>query len=107
MTCADSLRRTTRFYHARAGIASGQPHRVMDSQIILDAIREKVEELHKSVKEYESDTFSASASELTDAEALTITANIIKWQLQRLIDTETMDGVLLSEELENIRPDED
>lgn len=79
----------------------------MDSQIILDAIREKVEELHKTVREYESDTFSASASELTDGEALTITANLIKYALQRLIDTDTMDGVRLSEELENIRPDED
>lgn len=86
---------------------SARKHKAMDSQIILDAIREKVEELHKTVKEYESDTFSASASELTEAEALTITANLIKYALQGLIDTDTMDGVRLSEELENIRPDED
>ena len=77
------------------------------TQRILDAIRPKVVELLDTVKQYESDTFSASASGLTDDEAFTITAELINHALQQLIDTDTLDGVRLAEELDNIRPDEE
>lgn len=79
----------------------------MEGQEIMDAIRPKVLELLATVAEYESDTFSASASKLTEEEADTITIALISHALQRLIDTDTLDGVRLSEELENIREDED
>ncbi len=77
------------------------------TQRILDAVRPKIVELLDTVREYESDTFSASASELTDDEAFTITIELTNYALQRLIDTDTLDGVRLSEELDNIRPEEE
>lgn len=70
---------------------------------ILDAIAPKVEELLKTVQEYESDTFSATGSELTEEEAIIITVALIEHATQQLIDTDTLDGVRLAEELENIR----
>lgn len=73
------------------------------TQKILDALRPKVEELFDSIKSYESDTFSASGSEITDGEVATVTLNLVQEAVQALIDTDTLDGVRLSEELENIR----
>lgn len=75
----------------------------MYKEQILEAIAPKVVELLGEVIGYESDTFSASATELTDSEATKITTELITYALQQLIDTDTLDGVRLSEELENIR----
>lgn len=64
---------------------------------------EKYMELVKSIQEYESDTFSATASKLTKKEANHIANLLVCHAIQDLIDTDTMDGVRLSEELEDLR----
>ncbi len=67
----------------------------------------KIRELQKTIEEYESDTFSASASKLTKEEAERMTETLIVRTIQRLIDTETMDGLMLQSELDEIRPEEE
>lgn len=69
----------------------------------IEKLTAKAGELLAAVKEYESDTFSASARHLTDDEAEAITAALIGHAIQQLIDTDTLDGVRLTEELENVR----
>lgn len=63
-------------------------------------------DLNRTVVEYESDTFSASACKLTGEESDKITEELVVYALKQLIDLDTLDGVRLSEELENIRPEE-
>jgi hypothetical protein len=60
-------------------------------------------ELVKTIAEYESDTFSSEASEITQAEAEQVAFELVRRDIQARIDTDTMDGVDISEELEEIR----
>lgn len=68
-----------------------------------EPVVKKFLELVKTIKEYESDTFSASAVGLKRSEALRMASAIACHALQELIDCDTLDGVRLTEELENIR----
>lgn len=68
-----------------------------------EAIDKKFNELIESILDYESDTFSASSSKITEQEAYTIAERFILEDITKRIDTDTVDGVMLSEELENIR----
>lgn len=70
-----------------------------------NALYKKVNELVDEILQYESDTFSSDASELTPAEAEKIAFAFILQDMQERIDTNTMDGVMITEELENIRPE--
>lgn len=60
-------------------------------------------ELLREVREYESDTFSASGEMLTSAEAVEITDRLICSAIEDLVEMETLDGVRMSELLELIR----
>jgi hypothetical protein len=64
-------------------------------------------ELNRTVVEYESDTFSASAAGLKGEESDKITEEIAAHALKQLVDLETLDGLRLSDELENIRQEKD
>lgn len=66
-------------------------------------IVEKFIELKRVIKDYESDTFSAEGSELTDLEAETIAERLIIRAIQHLIDCDSLDGIDITEELEAIR----
>lgn len=70
---------------------------------LMSGIEHRVQSLFYTVREYESDTFSASAEKLTEEEAIDITVSLIEHAIEKLIDLETLDGVRLAEELENIR----
>lgn len=74
-------------------------------QKILSRISKKVFELYSTVREYESDTFSAQGFDLTDEEAESIAIILINRALQDMIDTNTLDGVTINEELIAIRED--
>ncbi len=80
---------------------------MQSTQRILVAISKNVTRLVDTVREYESDTFSASACELTDDEAFAITVSLINHALENLIELKNLDGVRLSEELDELRPEED
>ena len=73
---------------------------------LYNAIYKKVNELVDTILAYESDTFSSEASNLTPAEAEQIAFNIILHDMQNRIDTNTMDGGMISDELEEIRDNE-
>ena len=64
------------------------------------------DELVKTINEYESDTFSASGSEITISEAIQIADNLVCHKIQGMIDTHTLDGVMIDEELDTIREEE-
>ena len=70
---------------------------------VIPMIEHDIIELHETVKEYESDTFSASASQLTEDEVIDITASLISSSIRALIDCDTLDGIRLTSELEYIR----
>lgn len=74
-------------------------------QLILNKISKKAYALFDTIKEYESDTFSAEGSELTEEEAEAITVTLINRALQSMIDTETLDGVTIDEMLSDMRED--
>ena len=78
-------------------------HKTEFAQGIANSLVPQIAELFTTVAEYESDTFSAEASELTLAEAIKITGSLIGYALEELIDLKRLDGVRLDEELENIR----
>jgi hypothetical protein len=71
----------------------------------MKEIEAKYNELVKEIMQYESDTFSASDSQLTRLEAEKIARAFIIRDIQGRIDTDTMDGIDITEELEEIRPD--
>lgn len=65
-------------------------------------IEAQMKTLVKTIREYESDTFSATATKLKKREAEQIAAALASRAIQELIDGETLDGITLSEELEMI-----
>lgn len=69
----------------------------------MKELEAKYRELVKTIKEYESDTFSSEAMELTDKEAEKIARAFIIRDIQARIDTDTMDGLMIGEELDEIR----
>ncbi len=69
----------------------------------MDKITEKYKELVSEIREYESDTFSASAQEITATEAREVAKQFIIEDIQARIDTDTMDGVMIQEVLNDIR----
>lgn len=73
---------------------------------IIESVKHEIQALYETVRDYESDTFSASASKLTEGEAQDITVALINYALRQLSDCDTLDGVRLTEELENLRDDE-
>lgn len=66
----------------------------------------KFKELFSTILHYESDTFSASGSELCRQEALLIADKLVCKAIQDLIDTNTMDGIAISSVLEELREKE-
>lgn len=54
--------------------------------------------LAQYIKEYESDTFTAEGSEITDDEALRVARRIIQWTVDNRLD-----GVMIDEFLSDIR----
>lgn len=72
---------------------------------IVEGTEHEMQALYETVRDYESDTFSASASKLTPSEIVQITCALINHALREMSDTNTLDGVRLTEELENIRED--
>ena len=75
----------------------------IETQRILASIEPKVQELLKTVYKYDSDTFDARGAGLTRNEAVIITTVLVSVALDELIELDRLDGVRLSEELENIR----
>lgn len=79
----------------------------MQTKEILKAVEnglgQEFAELYNVIRTYESDTFSAEGSELTDAEALDVMIAMVKFRLDEMTECETMDGTMITEELENIR----
>lgn len=69
----------------------------------MDELEKLFNELIVTIYSYESDTFSAEASKLTRSEAIKIAQRLIVPKIRGLIDCDTMDGVAISEELEDIR----
>jgi len=63
--------------------------------------------LVETIKEYESDTFSASRSKLKASEALKIASSLVCHKIQGLIDGHTLDGLIIDEELWIIRENRD
>ena len=68
-----------------------------------EPVIKKFLELVETIRTYESDTFSAEASKLTRSEALKIASNLVCHKIQGMIETHTMDGDIISQELEIIR----
>lgn len=52
------------------------------------------------IKEYESDTFSASGWEITDAEAVRVARRLIQWFIDNRLD-----GVLIADIMDDLRPE--
>lgn len=77
------------------------------AQGIANAVLPLIEELYKTVRTYCSDTFDADIAKLTDAEAINITTTLIRASLNERIDCESLDGVMLSGLLAEIRDEED
>lgn len=73
------------------------------TQEVMHSIAPDIAELLKTVREYESDTFSAQGEELTNDEAVAITIELIGFAIRQLSELNELDGIRLSEELENIR----
>jgi predicted Ser/Thr protein kinase len=73
------------------------------AQGIANTLVPKIASVLDMVGDYESDTFSAEATALTLAEAIKITGTLISYALDELIDLDRLDGVRLSEELDEIR----
>ncbi len=63
----------------------------------------KYHELIDVVREYESDTFSASGSKLKRGEAKKIAEKLVVEDIQSRIDMERMDGLDITDLLEEIR----
>ncbi len=74
---------------------------------LYNGLYKKWNELVDEILNYESDTFSSEGSELTVPEAEKIALAFILRDMQRRIDTDTMDGNMITEELETIRPEAD
>ncbi|MHC5762597.1 hypothetical protein [Nostoc sp.] len=73
-----------------------------------DNLTQAIDTMLEGIREYESDTFSASRSNLTQAEIESIAVNLI---LDKFFDKDkcpgsSIDGILLADILSNIR-DED
>lgn len=75
----------------------------MEIEHIIEGVKHEVIALAETVRDYESDTFSASAEKLTQAEVIDITIALINHALREMSDTNTLDGVRLTEELAEIR----
>lgn len=63
----------------------------------------KFNELLNIIAEYESDTFSAIGSRLTIEEAEEVAYKLLIPSINRLIEGDTMDGLMITEVLEEIR----
>lgn len=74
---------------------------------LYNALYKKFNHLVDDILNYESDTFSSDGSELTPAEAEKIAFAFILRDIEKRIATETMDGGMIDEELDNIRPKEE
>lgn len=70
---------------------------------IKNAIEHELIALYETIRDYESDTFSARAEKITKEEITDIVAVLVNHALRQLSDCETLDGVRLAEELEIIR----
>lgn len=70
---------------------------------ILASIAPDVEKLYETVSEYESDTFSAEAEKLTEAEAIHITATLARRGIKATANCDDLDGITMSELLGDIR----
>lgn len=73
----------------------------MTAKSVLNAIEHEVRALCETVREYESDTFSSSDLKVTNMEIADIVSAILNARIRSMSDT--LDGVTLSEELDNVR----
>lgn len=74
---------------------------------LYNAVHKKFNWLVDEILNYESDTFSSEASELTPAEAEKIAFAFILKDIEQRIDMETMDGGMVTEALEDIRHEDE
>lgn len=72
---------------------------------VLDALAHDVQALLEEVRDYESDTFSASDASLTPEEIVDITIGLAGGAL-RSFTADHLDGVKISYELDVIREDD-
>ncbi len=70
---------------------------------MISPILEKYHELVEVIMDYESDTFSASDKKLKKSEAKKIAEQLIIANIQDRIDMDTMDGLDITDALEEIR----
>lgn len=78
-------------------------------KVIFDPkkIQKKFNELCQEIFNYESDTFSSGNSKLTIDEATKVAELIVLDDIQARIDLETMDGEVITEQLNIVRGVED
>lgn len=67
------------------------------------ALYKQVNHLVDEILTYESDTFSSEASEITPSEAEKIAMIFILKDIENRIDTNTMDGCMIDNELYELR----
>lgn len=70
---------------------------------LYNAIYVQFNHLVDEILTYESDTFSSEGSELTPAEAERVAFALILRDMERRASTETMDGGMIADALEEIR----
>lgn len=68
-----------------------------------DKVIEAFKALTVTIATYESDTFSASGEKITYDEANRIASELVYDKITDLVELDTLDGVIISEALENIR----
>ena len=88
-----------------AGIQAGMTTREQ-IQPVLDAVEHEIKVLYETVRDYESDTFSASGSKLTGEELVDIVVRLINHAVHEMSECNTLDGCRLTEELADIRDEE-
>lgn len=75
----------------------------IDIAVIIEGITHEVNVLAETVRDYESDTFSSSAAKLSESELNEIVIELVNYALKELSELDRLDGVRLTEELDNIR----
>ena len=77
----------------------------------VDSINEKQAELKTHILAYESDTFSASETKITELEAMEISENVLVCVMNDLINNQHadqyLDGVTIAQYLDELRHPED
>lgn len=70
---------------------------------LYNALYKQVNNLVDEILNYESDTFSSDASEITSQEAEKVALALILRDIENRVSTNTMDGVMIDSELYELR----